>query len=138
MFTEDFIVFFFNKWSILVRSESSCFMLACLFGRLKYNTRLPDSFYILKKQDSTQSERQANIKRPVQSGGNSALTVWDEKRKIKTSKKDYYNFYQTFPFPYRISCFHHYSNTDARDNQAQGITVTKNRRLYSDNSFLSF
>ena len=70
-------------------SESSCVMLACLFGRLKYNTRLPDSFYILKKHDSTQSERHTNIKRPFLRGGSSALTVWDEKRKIKTSKRDY-------------------------------------------------
>lgn len=126
MFTEYFIYLFINRWSILVCSESSCFMLMCLFGRLKYTTRLPDSFYILKKHDSTQSERQANIKRPIQSGGSSALTVWDEKGKIKTSKRDYYTFYQTCLFSYRISCFNHCSNTDARDNQAQGITVTKN------------
>lgn len=42
---------FFNKWDVLVGSVSSCFMHACFFGRLKYKTRLPDSFSILKKHD---------------------------------------------------------------------------------------
>lgn len=75
MFTEDFIIYFFNKWSAIVCCESSCFMLVCLFGRLKHKTRLPDSFYILKKHDSPQSERQPNIKRPVQSGGNCTYSL---------------------------------------------------------------
>lgn len=81
--SQRILLYFFNKWSILVGSESSCFMLACLFGRLKYNTRLPDSFYILKKHDSTQSERQANMKRPVQSGGSSALQFGMKRGKLK-------------------------------------------------------
>lgn len=130
MITEAFYYFFFfNKWSILVHCESSCFMRTCLFGRLKYTTRMPDSFYTLRRYDSTLCERQANIKRAIQSGGNSALTLWDEKGKIKTSKRDYYTFYQTSLFSCRTSCFHHCSNTDARDKQAQALQRIKGLRV---------